>query len=120
MTHKDKKALDALYSDIGTEFEEYDPLRITIHLKQQMEERGLTQTQLSELAGVRQATISQLCRGFVERLHIPTIEKIAHALNITDITKLLTFERESELWNMSTREQQKEYLKEKNNKTSAE
>lgn|SRR5699024_1775687 len=93
-----EKALKDLYNE---EYEEnpFDRVRLVIHLKQRMKERNITQTQLSELADVRQATISQLSRGHIERLHVPTLEKIAAALNIDDITKLLTFEVESEIMN---------------------
>ncbi|API94342.1 hypothetical protein BKP57_17720 [Virgibacillus sp. 6R] len=66
-----------------------------------MQERGLTQSQLSEMTGVRQATISQLSRGYIERLHIPTLEKIANALKITDINQLMSLDLESEIMNMA-------------------
>lgn len=93
-----KEALEDLYNE-KYEDNPIDRVRMVIHLKQRMKERNITQTQLSELADVRQATISQLSRGHIERLHVPTIEKIAAALNIEDITKLLTFEAESEIMN---------------------
>ena len=67
-------------------------IRLVIHLKQHMKERNLTQTQLAEMSGVRQAAISQLSRGHSEKLHVPTLEKLAYALGITDITKLLSLE----------------------------
>lgn len=95
-----EEAKEALLSGDLNEVE-YDPVHIILHLKQRMDERGLTQTQLSEMSGVRQATISQLTRGNVERLHIPTLEKLAQAMDITDITQLITFEPESEIMNMS-------------------
>lgn len=88
-------ALKALFN--GNEEDSHDPVHIIFHLKQRMKERGLTQQQLAEMSGVRQATISQLCRGNVEKLHIPTLEKIASAMNITDITLLLSFLPESEI-----------------------
>lgn len=75
-------------------------IKTIFHLKQRMKERNLTQTQLAELAGVRQATISQLSRGYIERLHIPTLEKIAAALDVNDIRQLLTFETEGEIINL--------------------
>ncbi|AWE07902.1 hypothetical protein DCE79_11115 [Lysinibacillus sp. 2017] len=88
-------ALKALFNN--NEVDPHDPIHIIFHLKARMKERGLTQQQLAEMSGVRQATISQLCRGNVERLHIPTLEKIAAAMNITDITQLLSFLPESEI-----------------------
>ncbi|MBM7713037.1 putative XRE-type DNA-binding protein [Bacillus thermophilus] len=94
-------AVKALEEYDDTEDHLYDRVRVVIHLKQRMAERALTQMQLSEMSGVRQATISQLSRGYVERLHIPTLEKIAWALGIEDITQLITFELESEIMNMA-------------------
>ena len=92
------KGQDALDFLLNSETEdEHDPLRIIFHLKARMQERGLTQQQLADMSGVRQATISQLCRGNIERLHIPTLEKVAAAMGITEISKLLTFELESEI-----------------------
>lgn len=92
-----EEALKALYAQDDNDEPEYDPVHIIFHLKARMKERGLTQQQLADMSGVRQATISQLCRGNIERLHIPTLEKIAAAMNITDITQLLSFLPESEI-----------------------
>lgn len=101
---KDKRSQEALKAlEEATSEDEYsqDRVRIVIHLKKRMAERGLTQMQLHEMSGVRQATISQLSRGHVERLHIPAIEKIAQAMGINDITQLITLESESEIMNMA-------------------
>ncbi len=88
-------ALKALFTN--NEVDSQDPIHIIFHLKARMKERNLTQQQLAEMSGVRQATISQLCRGNVERLHIPSLEKIAAAMGITELHKLITFELESEI-----------------------
>lgn len=100
-----QEALNELNSEMAPEQIEQerlnDKVRIVIHLKQRMKERNLTQTELANKAGVRQATISQLSRGYIERLHLPTLEKIAWALDITDITKLITLETESDITSMS-------------------
>lgn len=88
-------------TEADIEVRENDRVRIVIHLKKRMAEQGLTQMQLHEMSGVRQATISQLSRGHVERLHIPAIEKIAHAMGINDISQLITLESESEIMNMA-------------------
>ncbi|WP_085508816.1 helix-turn-helix domain-containing protein [Thalassobacillus devorans] len=65
-------------------------MKLRIKLDHLMKERGLTQRELSEEAGVRQAAISQLARGYVSRISIDHIERIATALNITDINELIT------------------------------
>ena len=99
-----EEAIEALEEITSEELEEerrLDRIRLVIHLKKRMAERGITQMELSEKANVRQATISQLSRGHVERLHVPTIEKIAQAMEIDDITRLITFELESEIINAS-------------------
>lgn len=72
----------------------FGSIRLVIHLKERMAEIGLTQMKLAELSGVRQATISQLSRGHIDRLHIPSLEKIAQAMNIKDINQLITFVNE--------------------------
>lgn len=59
-----------------------------------MDERGLTQRELSELADVRQASISALSRGFVSRVDIGHIERLVNALGLTDINELITLEEE--------------------------
>lgn len=97
-----EEAIEALEEITSEELDierKVDRVRLVIHLKQRMKERGITQMELSEMSGVRQATISQLSRGHIERLHVPTLEKIAWALGIEDITKLITFESESEIMN---------------------
>lgn len=96
-----EEAIKALEGYDDTEDRLMDRVRVVIHLKQRMAERGLTQMQLAEMADVRQATISQLSRGHVERLHIPTLEKLAHAMDIDDITQLITFEVEREIMSPS-------------------
>jgi len=94
-----EEALKALDNYDDTEDKYFDRVHLVIHLKQRMAERGITQMELSEKAGVRQATISQLSRGHIERLHVPSIEKIAQALELDDITQLITLELESEIMN---------------------
>jgi transcriptional regulator with XRE-family HTH domain len=84
-------------------------LRLDIALKK----RGMTQKELAELTGIRPAAISQITRGFVDRLNLDHIARIANALGIEDIRELITLQLESEVWNMSTVKEQREYLKEK-------
>lgn len=96
-----EEAFNSLFIETEADIEarENDRVHIIIHLKRRMAERGLTQMQLSEMSGVRQATISQLSRGHTERLHVPSLEKIAWAMGIEDLSQLLTFEAESEIMN---------------------
>jgi transcriptional regulator with XRE-family HTH domain len=63
-----------------------------IRVKELLEERGITQKELSDMADVRPAAISALARGYVERISIDHIVKIANALGITDLREILTLE----------------------------
>lgn len=66
--------------------------RIRVKLDEVLTARGITQTQLSEMSGVRQAAISEMTRNVREQLSLRNLERIADALNIDDINELLTFE----------------------------
>lgn len=65
---------------------------LTIKLREVLNKENMTQMQLSELAGVRQAAISAMCRNKNEIINIKHLERIANALNIEDINELLVLE----------------------------
>ncbi|MBP1172817.1 DNA-binding Xre family transcriptional regulator [Paenibacillus sp. PvR133] len=65
---------------------------IRLKLNEIMAQRGLTQTQLSELSGVRQAAISEMSRNIREQINLKTLVKIADALEIDDISELIIIE----------------------------
>jgi transcriptional regulator with XRE-family HTH domain len=90
-----------------------EPLVVELRLDTVLKQRGMTQKELAELTGIRPAAISQLTRGFVDRLNLDHIARIANALDIKDIRELITLNVESEVWNMGNRKEQAEYLKEK-------
>ncbi|WDF52462.1 helix-turn-helix transcriptional regulator [Paenibacillus sp. KACC 21273] len=56
-----------------------------------MKKRNLTQMQLSELSGVRQAAISELYRNARQEINLIMLAKLATAMNIRDISELLQF-----------------------------
>ena len=56
--------------------------KLRIKLGDQLERRGMSQKELAELTGIRPNAISNLVRGFVERITINHIERIASALDI--------------------------------------
>lgn len=56
------------------------PLRI--RLKDLREAAGLSQQQLGDLAGVRQATISEVERGLKQRIDLGILERLATALGV--------------------------------------
>lgn len=96
--------------------EEREPLRISIKLKNILTSRNITQKELAEITGIRPAAISALTRSYVERLNIDHLERIVNALELDNINDLITLELESELWNMTNRKEQQEYLDEKKSK----
>lgn len=66
--------------------------KIKIKLKDLLISRNMTQSQLAELADVRPNAISNLCRGYVDRLSIEHLEKICEALQLNDINELIQLE----------------------------
>lgn len=68
--------------------------RIKSNLKQILDSRGLTQKDLALSTGIREATISKLCRNTLKRYPKDVLEKIMNSLNITDVNELLTIEEE--------------------------
>lgn len=66
--------------------------KLSLKLKTLLEERGLTQKKLSELSGVRESTISDIVRGSRTLINFEHFEKIARALEISEITELIDFE----------------------------
>ncbi len=65
---------------------------LKLKLKSLLEERGLTQKKLSELSGVRESTISDIVRGSRTLINFEHFEKLARALEISEITELIVFD----------------------------
>lgn len=65
---------------------------VKLHLKELLEERGITQKKLAELAGVRESTISDIVRGTRTVINFEHLSKIATALEISDIRKIINLE----------------------------
>lgn len=65
--------------------------KIEIKLTKLLKERDMSQAQLAELAEVRPNAISNLCRGYVDRLSIKHLEQIGEALQLNSISELLEF-----------------------------
>lgn len=57
-------------------------MTIKLELQEILQDRGMSQRQLAEVSGVRQERISQICRGFVDRLELDHIDAICNALDI--------------------------------------
>ncbi|WP_405130560.1 helix-turn-helix transcriptional regulator [Paenibacillus sp. FSL H8-0317] len=65
---------------------------LKIKLKDVLKQRNVTQRQLESMSGVNQARISQLCKPGRQEINLGLLEKIAAALDITDISELIQFE----------------------------
>lgn len=68
-------------------------MHLHIKLKEIMEERNITQTELSAMANVTQSKISNLCNNKMKELNIGILERIATALEIEDISMLMQFKK---------------------------
>ena len=62
---------------------------VVITLKETLSDRGITQSELSKLAGLRPSTVSSLFNGST-RIEFETIEKIAKALETDDIRDIIS------------------------------
>jgi transcriptional regulator with XRE-family HTH domain len=62
---------------------------IRIRLKDILEENKIKQKQLAEMTGIRESTISDICRGSRTVMNFEHIAKIAEVLKITDIRDLI-------------------------------
>jgi transcriptional regulator with XRE-family HTH domain len=64
-------------------------LRLEVTLKEVLKENNLTQKNLSELTGIREAAISELSNKKRGSINIKHLETIINRLNINDITKII-------------------------------
>ena len=72
-----------------------DTLRkIKSNLKQLLESKGWEQKKLSEVTGIREATISEMCRNINKTYPRQVLLRIADALEINDINEIIEIEKE--------------------------
>ncbi len=74
-------------------WEENQPLVAELSIATALKLRGLNQKQLAEMTGIRPAAISQLCRGYVDRLSLDHLARIGTALKVQSIEELLRLVR---------------------------
>lgn len=67
---------------------------VKLRIKELLDERGITQKKLAELAGVRESTISDIVRGTRTVINFEHLGKIATALEISDIRKIIDLEED--------------------------
>jgi len=68
--------------------------KIRIKLADILKEKGMTQAQIAEAADIRPNAISNLCRGYVDRLSIEHLEKLSEALQLSSISELIELEND--------------------------
>ena len=63
--------------------------KVTIHLKERMEERGITRYRLAKLADTRFEVVEKWCSGSVERIDSDVLARFCYILDceIADIVK---------------------------------
>jgi predicted XRE-type DNA-binding protein len=70
-------------------------MKLQINLRKILNQRKLTQVQLSRMSNVTQSKISLLCNNKMQDLNIGIIERLATALEIEDISLLLELRKEN-------------------------
>lgn len=66
-------------------------MHIYVKVKEIIEERNITQLQLSEMTGIRRAGINEICRNQNKAINRDHIVKIAEALGIKNISDIIEF-----------------------------
>lgn len=69
---------------------------IVIKVQELLDERGWSQKHLAELTGLRRAAISEICNNLRTSINREHLEKIAEAMNLTDINQLIELKVEQE------------------------
>ncbi|NOU94880.1 helix-turn-helix domain-containing protein [Paenibacillus sp. LMG 31456] len=65
------------------------PNKIVVKIPELLKQRGMSLRELSRLADVRHAALSELSNGKRSNINFAHIEKIADALSISDIREIL-------------------------------
>lgn len=69
-------------------------MKLYVKLTEILKERNMTQKELAELTEIRPAAISELANNQRRSINRDHIERVAKALNITDINDLITLRDE--------------------------
>lgn len=65
--------------------------KVELKVKGLLDQRGITQKKLAEIAGLRESTISDIVRGTRTVINFEHLSRIAEALDIRDISQLIDF-----------------------------
>ncbi|MGC6769586.1 helix-turn-helix domain-containing protein [Enterococcus sp. LJL51] len=63
--------------------------KVKICLKELFKERGISLRELARLSDIEPSIINKLANGKREKIYLPHIERIADALDIDDISKII-------------------------------
>ena len=63
--------------------------RVEVRLQQLMDERGLQQKDVADKTGLRPNTISSIRKGYIDRIQLDHIAKLAEAFDEPDISKFI-------------------------------
>ncbi|WP_102261165.1 helix-turn-helix domain-containing protein [Mesobacillus jeotgali] len=66
--------------------------QVNIKLKKLLNDYGISLRELSRLADIRHATLSELANNKRKNIHFDHIKRISEALDITDIRKIIEIE----------------------------
>lgn len=66
--------------------------QVKINIKKLLNDYGISLRELSRLADIRHATLSELSNNKRKSIHFDHIKRISEALNITDIRKIIEIE----------------------------
>ena len=70
-----------------------DSMKVIITLDQILQEKGMSQRELSRITGIRQPSINEMCRNQTSRLPLDNLAKICEVLHV-DINDVLKLEKE--------------------------
>lgn len=68
---------------------------IDFKLKKILEEKKISQKQLSQLSGVRESTLSDIVRGVRTVINFEHLSKISEALKLDSINEILDFKSDN-------------------------
>jgi putative transcriptional regulator len=69
-------------------------MKLRVKLDEVLKDRNMSQKELAGLTGIRPAAISELYNNQRKSINREHIEKIAAALDISDINELITLDKE--------------------------
>lgn len=67
-------------------------MKVIITLDQILQEKGMSQRELSRITGIRQPSINEMCRNQTSRLPLENLAKICEVLHV-DISDVLKLEK---------------------------